>query len=96
MKLIDHVRTPKSQPASDEPVIPELNLDAAADAAPAKGDAVSRLLRLPQVMNLTGLSKSTIHREMNAGKFPRRVRLTSRSIAWRESEVIEWIKAREI
>ena len=45
----------------------------------AKGIGMSaqenRILRLPEVMRLTGLSKATIHRRYRDGTFPRPLRL---------------------
>lgn len=54
----------------------------------------NRLVRLPQVSDLTGLSRTSIYRLERAGEFPRRVRLGLRSVAWRESDVVAWITTR--
>lgn len=53
-----------------------------------------RLLRLPQVMDLTGLSKPTIYRMIEAGDFPRQRKLSPRTVGWLEQEVLEWINGR--
>ena len=53
-----------------------------------------RLLRLPAVEADTGLKKSAIYAGVSAGTFPRPVRLSRRFVAWRESDVQAWIKAR--
>ena len=50
-----------------------------------------RLLRLPDVMRLTGLSRHTIWRMERDGTFPRHRVLGTRNIAWLESEVVAWI-----
>lgn len=53
------------------------------------------LLRLPQVMARTGLSRSTIYALEARGRFPKQITLTgARSVAWIESEVAAWIRAR--
>lgn len=52
-----------------------------------------RLLKLPEVIQLTGVSKSEIDRKEKAGKFPKRIRLGYRSIAWAENEINAWIQA---
>ena len=57
----------------------------------AEGD---RLLRLPEVLRLTGLSRSTVYRKIKAGEFPRPVKLGKRAVGWREFEVIAWINGR--
>ena len=57
----------------------------------AEGD---RLIKLPEVLRLTGLSRSTLYRKLKEGDFPRPVQLGKRAVAWRESEVIAWINGR--
>lgn len=53
-----------------------------------------RLLRLPQVMAITGLSKPTIYRMVEAGEFPRQKKLSLRTVGWLEQEVLDWINGR--
>lgn len=53
-----------------------------------------RLLRLPEVTQITRLSRSSIYSYINAGIFPKSVSLGARSVAWVESEVLEWIDSR--
>lgn len=55
----------------------------------------SRLLRLPAVIALTGLSRSTIYRLMHEDAFPKGVKPTARTVAWRSSDVSAWIESRE-
>ncbi len=57
---------------------------------------VDRILRLPDVMRLTGLSRSQIMLAESQGKFPRRRRLLEdgRAVGWLHSELIEWIRTR--
>jgi prophage regulatory protein len=50
-----------------------------------------RLLRLPEVKTKTGLSRTTIYRRVVARTFPRPVSMGNNMIAWRESEINEWI-----
>lgn len=52
------------------------------------------LLRLPQVIKATGRSRASIFRDMREGKFPRSVRIGDRAIAWRASDIQEWIETR--
>lgn len=51
-----------------------------------------KLLRLKQVMDCTGLARSTIYKLMDEQSFPKQVSLGARSVAWVESEVHDWIK----
>jgi len=51
-------------------------------------------LRMPAVVRLTGLGRSTIYRLMAESKFPRSVRLGDRAVAWRQSDVDRWSEER--
>ena len=51
----------------------------------------ARIVRLPEVMRMTGLGESTIHRRYRDGTFPRPLRLGAKSIGWRREEVLEWV-----
>ena len=51
----------------------------------------TQLLRLHDVISRTGLGRSTIYRRLAEGSFPRPVGLGVRAIAWRETEINEWI-----
>ncbi len=53
-----------------------------------------RFLRLPEVMERTGLSRSTIYVRVAAGRFPRPVALGGRAVGWIEAEVDEWVRER--
>ncbi|MAN52124.1 MULTISPECIES: helix-turn-helix transcriptional regulator [unclassified Marinimicrobium] len=53
-----------------------------------------RFLRLKEVIELTGLSRSTIYKYIEDGLFPRSVSLGGRAVAWVEQEVHDWILAR--
>ena len=53
-----------------------------------------RFLRLPEVLERTGLSRSTIYVRLDQGLFPRPVSLGARAVGWIESEVDEWIRQR--
>ncbi|MDL0433672.1 AlpA family transcriptional regulator [Marinobacter sp. TBZ242] len=50
-----------------------------------------RLIKLAKVMNVTGLSRSTIYKYISGGCFPKPVSLGIRNVAWVESEVEDWI-----
>lgn len=53
-----------------------------------------KFLRLKSVMAVTGLARPTIYRYITAGTFPRSIPLGERSVAWLESEILEWMSAR--
>ena len=49
-----------------------------------------KFLRLPQVKELTCLSKTSIYRLMGEGEFPKQVTLGARSVVWVKSQVEDW------
>ena len=55
----------------------------------------AKILRLPNVLDRTGLSRSTVYLRVTERRFPRPVSLGARAVGWIETEVEEWI-ARQI
>ena len=53
-----------------------------------------RFIQLPEVIHLTGLSKSTIYAQIRAGVFPEHIPLGARRVGWLESEIQSWIEKR--
>lgn len=53
-------------------------------------------LRMPSVMQMTGLGRSTIYRLMAQQQFPCPVRLGARAVAWRRSELDLWSQSRPV
>lgn len=53
-----------------------------------------RALRLPQVSERTGLSKTHIYRLVQRGQFPIPARLSERVVAWDEAAVNAWLAER--
>jgi prophage regulatory protein len=53
-----------------------------------------RMLRLSQVRAMTGLGKTKIYELQSMGNFPRRIQLTTRSVAWIEEEIQAWLARR--
>ncbi len=52
-----------------------------------------RLMRAPEVLMLTGMSRTTLYRRVSAGDFPVAVKLGPRAVAWRASEIDAWMEA---
>jgi len=50
------------------------------------------LLKRKEVEELVKLSRSEIYKKMNAGKFPRPVRIAPKAVRWRDSDIQQWIK----
>lgn len=60
----------------------------------ARRNAPIRMLRIAQVLALTGLGKTKIYELQAQGDFPMRVQLTPKRVAWVEAEVQAWLAAR--
>jgi prophage regulatory protein len=57
-------------------------------------NSLPALLRLPTVMERTGLRRSTIYELVQKGAFPAPVNLGPRTVAWPSNEVDTWIVQR--
>jgi prophage regulatory protein len=53
-----------------------------------------KIIRLKQVMETTGLARSTIYKFIAAGTFPKSVPLGGKSVGWVDEEIQEWVKAK--
>ena len=53
-----------------------------------------RIIRLKEVIDSTGLARSTIYKYIGEGTFPKPVSLGDRCIGFVENEVQDWILAR--
>ena len=52
----------------------------------------SRFLRLPEVLNLVGVTRSTLYRWMDAGTFPKQISVGGNTVVWVESAVTAWME----
>jgi prophage regulatory protein len=50
-----------------------------------------RILRITEVMKITGLARSSIYMHMRAHEFPKQIHLSINSVGWLESEINEWM-----
>jgi prophage regulatory protein len=53
---------------------------------------MTRLIRVDEVLRLTGLAKRTMYQEISAGRFPSSVPISTRAVGWSEEDVNNWIK----
>lgn len=53
-----------------------------------------RILRRQAVTDRTGLPKTTIDRLEAADDFPKRIRITERTVGWDETAIDKWIEDR--
>ena len=56
----------------------------------------SRIIRTKEVLERTGLKQTTLYREIDAGNFPRQIRLTASTTGFREDEVEAWMESRQV
>ena len=53
------------------------------------------IIRCPDVLRLVGLSKATLYRLVRKGEFPAPVKLASRAVGWKLTDVRAWVASRE-
>ncbi len=58
---------------------------------PATGTSSDDHVRLPEVMRRTGMSRSTIYRRIEQGRFPSQIDMDGNISAWREGEIACWL-----
>ena len=51
---------------------------------------IKKMYRLPDVMNMTGLSRSSIYLRVSTDEFPKPVKIGRRAIGWPEESIIAW------
>jgi prophage regulatory protein len=57
-------------------------------------NAQFRVLRLPQVCEVTGLRRSMIYQLEAEQRFPRRIKIGVRAVGWIQGEVHQWVAQR--
>lgn len=55
---------------------------------------MKKILRLPEVKDRTGLSRSLIYKLIAQDKFPKQIKLTDRASGWSEQSINDWIAQR--
>jgi prophage regulatory protein len=51
----------------------------------------NRFMRLNEVLDITGLSRATLYRKIQAGTFPHQHKLAERCCGWKAYEVDIWL-----
>ena len=51
---------------------------------------IKKIYRRPDVMNITGLSRSSIYLRISTNEFPKPVKLGRRAVGWPEESIIAW------
>lgn len=79
-------------PAAGQTIKPQVKLGKRADDAPA--EKPRRFLRMTEVIQRVGMSKTAIYARIRAKNFPAPVPLGGGMVAWVESELDAWMDAR--
>lgn len=53
-----------------------------------------KIIRLPEVLSRTGLSRSGLYERIHNKTFPSPIGLGGRCVGWLESEISQWIETR--
>jgi prophage regulatory protein len=56
-------------------------------------NSAQAILRLPQVLQRTGISRSTIYGKIKAGTFPAPISLGARAVGFLNTEIDMWIES---
>lgn len=51
---------------------------------------IKKIYRLPEVMNMTGLSRSSIYLRVSTNEFPKPIKIGRRAVGWPEETIIAW------
>jgi len=54
----------------------------------------NKILRLPEVRDTCGLSRSSIYLGMKLGTFPKTIRLGTRMVGWIQQDIDDWIESK--
>lgn len=57
---------------------------------------IHAIFRMSKVIQLTGLSRSSIYRLEALGLFPARIKLSASASGWRSEDIQAWIMARPL
>ena len=61
---------------------------------PQAKEPLPRFLRLPAVLQATGLARSTVYRMVAEHTFPAPVKLAKRAVGWRQDDIRQWTNER--
>ena len=51
---------------------------------------IKKIYRLPEVITITGLSRSSIYLRVSTDEFPKPVKIGRRAVGWPEDSIIAW------
>lgn len=53
-----------------------------------------KILRLPDVLGIIGVSRSKLYADIKAGEFPSPISLGARAVGWIDTGIYDWIDVR--
>lgn len=62
---------------------------------PTHKPAIDRMVMTKEMLVITGLPISTVYFLMKSDLFPRNLKVTRKRVAWRESDLRQWIDSRQ-
>jgi prophage regulatory protein len=70
--------------------------EATLSAATANSSEIAaiRILRLPEVCQVTGLKRAMIYRLQQRKRFPQSVKITDHAVGWIDAEIQAWLQRR--
>lgn len=57
---------------------------------------MATILRMPQVIEMTGVSRAHVYALISREEFPRPIRIGRRAVGWKKHDVEAWIVARPL
>lgn len=89
MTATTHTGAPARNPSAHLPQFPVYPTDDQAQPV------IDRFIRLPEVLQITGLSKTVLYENIKTGAFPDPYRISQRASGWKYSEVVNWADSRK-
>jgi prophage regulatory protein len=53
-----------------------------------------KILRLPEVLGIIGISRSKLYADIKAGQMPPPISLGARAVGWLDQDINDWIERR--
>ena len=68
-----------------------IELSSVSNSEFSKGE---KFLRLSAVQDMVPVSRAKIYRDVAAGTFPRQISIGPGTVVWRQTDILEWMRAR--
>lgn len=64
------------------------------ESQPPKEHEPNSFIRIKDVIEMVGLSRSSIYKYVSEGEFPSPIKLSERSVAWRRGDIDAWVMSK--